>query len=91
MGPDVIDISTFFSDTGMFTFDRGYTSTAMCRSAITYIDGLKGELMYRGYDIAYLAENKTFLDVAYLLLNKELPTGEQYKGFKDELKKRGML
>ena len=59
----------------------------MCRSAITYIDGLKGELMYRGYDIAYLAENKTFLDVAYLLLNKELPTSEQYASFKDELKK----
>ena len=91
MGPDVIDISTFFSDTGMFTFDRGYTSTAMCRSAITYIDGLKGELMYRGYDIAYLAENKTFLDVAYLLLNKELPTNEQYRGFKDELKKRSFI
>ena len=91
MGPDVIDISTFFSDTGMFTFDRGYTSTAMCRSAITYIDGLKGELMYRGYDIAYLAENKTFLDVAYLLLNKELPTSEQYASFKDELKKRSFI
>ena len=91
MGPDVIDISTFFSDTGMFTFDRGYTSTAMCRSAITYIDGLKGELMYRGYDIAYLAENKTFLDVAYLLLNKELPTSEQYRDFKDELKKRSFI
>ena len=91
MGPDVIDISTFFSDTGMFTFDRGYTSTAMCRSAITYIDGLKGELMYRGYDIAYLAENKTFLDVSYLLLNKELPTGEQYASFKDELKKRSFI
>lgn len=91
MGPDVIDISTFFSDTGMFTFDRGYTSTAMCRSAITYIDGLKGELMYRGYDIAYLAENKTFLDVAYLLLNKELPTNEQYRDFKDELKKRSFI
>ena len=91
MGPDVIDISTFFSDTGMFTFDRGYTSTAMCRSAITYIDGLKGELMYRGYDIAYLAENKTFLDVAYLLLNKELPTSEQYASFKDELKKRSFM
>ncbi|WP_103604133.1 citrate synthase [Campylobacter concisus] len=91
MGPDVIDISTFFSDTGMFTFDRGYTSTAMCRSAITYIDGLKGELMYRGYDIAYLAENKTFLDVAYLLLNKELPTNDQYINFKTELKKRSFI
>ena len=91
MGPDVIDISTFFSDTGMFTFDRGYTSTAMCRSSITYIDGLKGELMYRGYDIAYLAENKTFIDVAYLLLNKELPNKKQYNEFKLELKKRSFI
>ena len=91
MGPDVIDISTFFSDTGMFTFDRGYTSTAMCKSTITYIDGLKGELMYRGYDIAYLAENKTFIDVAYLLLNKELPNEQQYDAFKLELKKRSFI
>ena len=91
MGPDVIDISTFFSDTGMFTFDRGYTSTAMCKSTITYIDGLKGELMYRGYDIAYLAENKTFIDVAYLLLNRELPNEQQYDAFKLELKKRSFI
>lgn len=91
MGPDVIDISTFFSDTGMFTFDRGYTSTAMCRSSITYIDGLKGELMYRGYDIAYLAEHKTFIDVAYLLLNRELPNDQQYDAFKLELKKRSFI
>jgi len=91
MGPDVIDISTFFSDTGMFTFDRGYTSTAMCRSSITYIDGLKGELMYRGYDIAYLAEHKTFIDVAYLLLNKELPNEKEYDAFKLELKKRSFI
>ena len=91
MGPDVIDISTFFSDTGMFTFDRGYTSTAMCKSTITYIDGLKGELMYRGYDIAYLAEHKTFIDVAYLLLNKELPNEKQYDAFKLELKKRSFI
>ena len=91
VGPDVIDISTLFSDTGMFTFDRGLTSTAMCRSSITYIDGLKGELMYRGYDIAYLAENKTFIDVAYLLLNKELPDKKQYDEFKLELKKRSFI
>ena len=91
MGPDVIDISTFFSDTGMFTFDRGYSSTAMCKSTITYIDGLKGELMYRGYDIAYLAEHKTFIDVAYLLLNRELPNEKEYDGFKLELKKRSFI
>ena len=61
LGPSVVDISTFYKDTGMFTFDRGYTSTAMCRSQITYIDGEKGELLHRGYDIAWLAENKIFL------------------------------
>ncbi|WP_169752568.1 citrate synthase [Campylobacter mucosalis] len=91
MGPDVVDISTFFSDTGMFTFDKGLTSTAMCVSNLTYIDGLKGELMHRGYDIAYLAEHKTFLDVAYLLLNGELPSGDEYLNFKSELKKRSYI
>lgn len=58
VGPSVVDISTFYKDTGMFTFDRGYTSTAACRSKITYIDGDKGQLMYRGYDISYLAEKR---------------------------------
>ncbi|QCD44001.1 citrate synthase [Campylobacter mucosalis] len=91
MGPDVVDISTFFSDTGMFTFDKGLTSTAMCVSNLTYIDGLKGELMHRGYDIAYLAEHKTFLDVAYLLLNGELPSSDEYLNFKSELKKRSYI
>lgn len=60
IGPDVVDISTFYTNTGMFTFDRGFTSTASCRSRITYIDGGKGKLMYRGYDISYLATKKTF-------------------------------
>ncbi|MBO7476215.1 MAG: citrate synthase [Campylobacter sp.] len=88
LGPSVVDISTFYKDTGMFTFDRGYTSTAMCRSKITYIDGEKGELLHRGYDIAWLAENKHFLDVVYLLLHKELPTQEQLNDFRTELKTR---
>ena len=88
LGPSVVDISTFYKDTGMFTFDRGYTSTAMCRSKITYIDGEKGELLHRGYDIAWLAENKNFLDVVYLLLNKRLPSEEELKDFKTELKTR---
>ncbi|MBQ2430904.1 MAG: citrate (Si)-synthase, partial [Campylobacter sp.] len=88
LGPSVVDISTFYKDTGMFTFDRGYTSTAMCRSQITYIDGEKGELLHRGYDIAWLAENKIFLDVVYLLLNKRLPNSDELKEFKTELKTR---
>ena len=91
VGPSVVDISTFYQDTGMFTFDRGYTSTASCRSKITYIDGGKGKLMYRGYDIAYLAEKKSFLDTAYLLLNKELPTKEQLENFSLEMKKRSFV
>ena len=62
-GPSVIDIGTLYNKTGMFTYDPGYTSTASCKSEITFIDGEKGELMHRGYDIAWLAENKKYLDV----------------------------
>ena len=91
VGPSVVDISTFYKETGMFTFDRGYTSTASCRSKITYIDGDKGHLMYRGYDIAYLANEKTFMDTVYLLLNKELPTDEQLENFTDEMTKRSFI
>ncbi|WP_294963762.1 citrate synthase [Sulfurimonas sp.] len=91
VGPSVVDISSFYKETGMFTFDRGYTSTASCRSKITYIDGGKGQLMYRGYDISYLANEKTFLDTAYLLLNKELPTAEELDNFTEEMKKRSYI
>jgi len=91
MGPDVVDISTFYPETGMFTLDRGFTSTASCRSRITYIDGDLGKLMYRGYDIAYLATKKSFLDTAFLLLHNELPTKEEYKNFSFELKKRSFV
>ncbi len=91
IGPDVVDISSFYADTGMFTFDRGFTSTASCRSYITYIDGNKGKLMYRGYDISYLATKKTFLDTTYLLLHKELPTREEFNSFNEELQKRSFV
>lgn len=91
LGPDVVDISTFYGNTGMFTLDRGFTSTASCRSRITYIDGDIGKLMYRGYDIAYLATKKSFLDTAFLLLHKGLPTKEEYKNFLLELKKRSFI
>lgn len=84
-GPDVIDIRTLYRDTDMFTFDPGFTSTASCESAITYIDGGKGELLYRGYPIEQLAENSDFLEVSYLLLNGELPTKEQDKQFKRDI------
>ena len=91
LGPSVIDISTLYKDTGMFTFDRGYTSTAMCRSAITYIDGEAGTLMHRGYDIAWLAENKRYLDVVYLLFNGKLPDESELNSFRQELKERSYL
>ncbi|CZE45901.1 citrate synthase [Campylobacter geochelonis] len=91
LGPSVIDISSLYKDTGMFTFDRGYTSTAMCRSSITFIDGEKGELLHRGYDIAWLAENKIFLDVVYLLLHKKLPDDLELNDFRKELKIRSFI
>ncbi len=74
VGPDVIDITGLYSQAGVFTYDPGFVSTASCHSTITYIDGDKGILLYRGYPIEQLAENSTFLEVAYLLLNGELPS-----------------
>ncbi len=86
LGPSVVDISTFYKDTGLFTFDRGYTSTASCRSKITYIDGDKGQLMYRGYDISYLAKEKNFVEVCHLLTRKKLPNEKEYEKYNAELK-----
>jgi len=74
IGPDVVDIRKFYNETGLFTYDPGFMSTASCNSTITYIDGDKGELLYRGYPIEQLAEQCDFLETAYLLLNGELPT-----------------
>ena len=84
-GPDVIDISTLYRDTNMFTYDPGFTSTASCESAITYIDGGKGELLYRGYPIEELAAKSDFLEVAYLLLYGELPDKAQNTQFKRDI------
>jgi citrate synthase len=81
IGPSVIDVRKLYNDTGYFTFDPGYTSTGSCQSAITYIDGDKGELFYRGYPIEELAEESDFMEVCYLLLNGELPTATQRKQF----------
>lgn len=91
LGPSVVDISNFYKNTGMFTFDKGYTSTAMCRSSITFIDGEKGELRHRGYDIAWLAENKVFLDVIHLLLHKKLPSPTELSKFRKELKTKSFI
>jgi citrate synthase len=81
VGPDVIDISKLYAQTGMFTYDPGFTSTASCQSKITYIDGDAGILQYRGYPIEQLAENGDFLETCYLLLYGELPTAAQKEDF----------
>jgi citrate synthase len=81
IGPDVIDIRKLYAQTGKFTYDPGYLSTASCNSAITYIDGDKGELLYRGYPIEQLAEGCDFLDTCHLLLYGELPNAKQQKDF----------
>jgi citrate synthase len=81
IGPDVIDIRKLYAQTGMFTYDPGFLSTASCQSAITYIDGDKGELLYRGYPIEQLATNCDFMETCYLLLNGQLPNAEQKNAF----------
>jgi citrate synthase len=83
VGPDVIDIRKLYGQSGKFTYDPGFMSTASCNSQITFIDGDKGELLYRGYQIQDLAENCDFLETCYLLLNKELPNAEQKNKFEN--------
>lgn len=80
-GPSVIDIRTLYNETGLFTFDPGFTSTASCESKITYIDGDEGVLLYGGYPIQDLAEKSDFMEVSYLLLYGNLPTEQQKKDF----------
>lgn len=81
LGPDVIDIRNLYKETGFFTYDPGFTSTAACESDITFIDGEKGVLLYRGYPIDLLAEKSSFLEVCYLLLYGDLPTEAQMAEF----------
>jgi citrate synthase len=90
-GNDVIDIRTLGAKTGLFTYDSGFLSTASCQSRITYIDGDKGELLYRGYPIEQLAENCSFLEVAYLLKNGELPNLKQKTDFEEIIKTHSMV
>ena len=81
IGPDVIDIRKLYGQTGMFTYDPGFLSTAACQSSITYIDGDKGELLYRGYPIEQLATHCDYLETCYLLLKGELPNATQKQDF----------
>ena len=90
-GNDCIDIRSLGAKTGLFTYDSGFLSTASCKSTITYIDGDKGELLYRGYPIEQLAENCSFLEVAYLLKNGELPNAKEKVDFETVIKKHSMV
>src|SRR6266566_6561906 len=83
IGPEVADIRTLYGKTGKFTYDPGFLSTAACASTITYIDGDKGELLYRGYPIEQLAVKCDYLETCYLLLYGELPTAKQKEDFVD--------
>ena len=91
LGPDVIDVGKLYRDTGCFTYDPGFTSTANCVSRITYIDGDKGVLLYRGYPIDQLAEQSNFLETCYLLLYGELPTKEQFETYRNTITRHTML
>jgi citrate synthase len=81
IGPSVVDISKLYAQSGMFTYDPGFTSTASCESEITYIDGDQGVLLYRGYPIEQIAEHGDFLETCYLLLYGQLPAAVQKKDF----------
>ncbi len=90
-GPDVLDVQSLYKQTGMFTYDPGFTSTASCSSSITYIDGEAGILLYRGYPIEQLAQHCTFLEVCYLLLHGELPDPTELDTFKNTVTMHTMV
>ncbi len=90
-GPLVIDTQALYQELGMFTLDPGFVTTASCRSAITYLDGEEGILLYRGYPIEQLAEQSTYLEVCYLLLYGELPTADQMLVFEEAIKGRQLV
>ncbi len=91
VGPDVIDIRKLYAQTGAFTYDPGYKSTGSCESALTYIDGDEGVLLHRGYPIGQLAEQSSFMEVSYLLLNGELPSRAELDEFTHTISRHTML
>jgi citrate synthase len=91
VGPQVIDIRKLYAQTGMFTYDPGFTSTASCHSALTYIDGDEGVLLHRGYPIGQLAEQSSFMEVSYLLLKGELPSVEELESFTRTISRHTMV
>lgn len=90
-GPDAVDIGRFLRETGYFTYDPGFLSTASCHSRLTYLDGKQGMLQYRGYPIEQLAEHSSFIEVAYLMLCGELPNQAQLDSFQDTITHHSML
>ena len=91
LGNDCVDISRLTRETGLFTYDAGFTATASCKSAITYIDGDQGVLLYRGYPIEQLAKHSNFLEVSYLLMNGELPDKAEFTKFEHEVTHHTMM
>ena len=91
LGNDCVDIAKLTRETGLFTYDSGFTATASCKSAVTYIDGDQGVLLYRGYPIEQLAKHSSFLEVAYLLMNGELPTETEFAKFDHEVTHHTMM
>jgi len=90
-GPDVVDIGKLYREHGVFTYDPGFVATGSCKSTITFIDGEKGVLMYRGYPVEQLAANSNFIEVSYLLLYGELPTADQLEAFATTISRHTML
>ncbi|SEJ64718.1 citrate synthase [Sphingobium sp. AP50] len=91
VGPQVIDVRKLYANTGMFTYDPGFTSTASCESGLTYIDGDAGVLLHRGYPIGQLAEQSSFMEVCYLLLNGELPSKSELADFTNTITRHTMV
>ena len=91
IGPDVIDIGNLYRDQGVFTYDPGFVATGSCSSDITFIDGEKGVLMYRGYPVEQLAAHSSFIEVCYLLLHGELPTSDELEAFDTTIRRHTML
>ncbi|WP_288287637.1 citrate synthase [uncultured Sphingobium sp.] len=91
VGPQVIDVRKLYANTGMFTYDPGFTSTASCESGLTYIDGDEGVLLHRGYPIGQLAEASSFMEVSYLLLNGELPSSQELDEFTRTITRHTMV
>ena len=91
VGPDVVDIRKLYGQTGAFTYDPGFTSTASCESELTFIDGGEGVLLHRGYPIEQLAEQSSFMEVAHLLLRGELPSADEFAEFNTTITRHTMV